>query len=71
MKQSDIGKKMGVSAMFVSDLVRSKKCTTDKNLAIEVSHLTGKPPIEHVSEKLRTQYLEAWPELEETPGEGS
>ncbi len=49
--------------MFISSLVRGKKFTTDRNVAIEVAKITGKRPIEHISEKLREQYLEAWPEL--------
>lgn len=66
-KQSEIKRATGKSAMFISSLVRGKKFTTDRNVAIEVAKLTGKRPIEHISEKLREQYLEAWPELGKLP----
>jgi hypothetical protein len=63
IKQSDIKKKTGRSAMFISSLVRGLKHTTDKDLAVEVSKLTGKAPIEHITKKLRPLYLSTWPEL--------
>ncbi|MBI5193231.1 MAG: hypothetical protein HZA08_07310 [Nitrospirae bacterium] len=57
------------TTMFKSLVTRSKRYTTDHNLALEVSKLSGKLPIEHISPRIREGYAKAYPELLRLPEE--
>jgi len=63
MKNIEIAKKLKISPMFASYLMRNKRHTTRRSVAIGIAEFSKKTPIEHVSPPLRKAYLTAYPEL--------
>jgi len=64
MKPIEIATKTNVSPMMVSLLKRGKTKTTNIQLAIEVARLTGKKPISFISNRVRSAFLKAYPDLD-------
>lgn len=65
-----ISTKTGVSYMFTLLIVRGQRYTEIPELAIEVSKLTKKAPIEHIKPNLRNIFAKYMPELEVVPNNG-
>jgi ABC-type glutathione transport system ATPase component len=63
LNQKQIAQEFKVTIGFVNHLLRGIRFTRDRLLAMEVSRLSGRPPIEHIPSDLRDVYLRAYPEL--------
>jgi hypothetical protein len=67
-----VAEELGCATMTVFYMVNGKPdgkdhFTFDRDIAVRVSQLTGKPPIEHINPKVREAYGKAWPELWKKP----
>jgi hypothetical protein len=65
MKNIELSKKLKISPIFVSYLLRGKRYTRIKDVAIAIAAVSGKKPIEHISPSLRKMYLKDFPVLAE------
>jgi hypothetical protein len=61
--QKDLAKQFGITEGLISHLKNSKRFTTNRYLAMEISRLSGKAAIEHIPKEVREAYLRAYPEL--------
>lgn len=63
MKAIDIATAHEVSESYISHLRHKRKFTDDISLAVSVSMLSGRKPIEHINARIRKYVLAAHPEL--------
>jgi hypothetical protein len=62
-----VAQSVNVSPAYISQLKNGLRYTTNPDLAVEISKLTGKAPIEHISPRVREAYKKAYPYLNSVP----
>ena len=67
MTLTEIAKHHGKSQAFISLVKNGDRFTTDINLALQLSEITGKPPLEFVPEHHRDTFIKAYPEIFRKP----
>ena len=63
IRQNELAKQFGVSVGLISLIKKGDRFTKNRYLAMEISRLSGRPPIDHIFPDLREVYLRAYPEL--------
>jgi DNA-binding transcriptional regulator GbsR (MarR family) len=63
MNKSQLSKKFGVSNSLVSDIVKKRRWTKSKDLALWLAAITGAKPIFYIHPDVRDAYKMAYPIL--------
>jgi transcriptional regulator with XRE-family HTH domain len=63
INQKQIAQEFKVTEGLISRILKGDRFTPNRLLAMEISRLSGKPPIEHMTKSMRDVFLRAYPEL--------
>jgi hypothetical protein len=63
MNKTQIAKKFKVSNSLITDIVKKRRFTKNKNLALHIAAITGEKPLSYITPTVREAYKFAYPIL--------
>jgi hypothetical protein len=67
MRQIDIANKYNITKTQIHRIKKGLRYTASKDVALDLSQITNKAPIEYINPGKRELYLKAYPELSSAP----